>query len=83
MQHAGFLNLGTLKDALTWWANNSQCRTASDMPDLAVTLFQDTVHLGVARAAVFQEFLDLVLTYEQPGSFYTYPVLAGVLAAAP
>ncbi|MET8202401.1 hypothetical protein [Micromonospora taraxaci] len=72
MRHAGFLTLDALTDALTWCTNTSQCRAASKMPELAVTLFQDAAHLGVARVAVFRESPDLVLTYEQTSSSYTY-----------
>lgn len=60
VQHAPFLTVENLKAALTAWANNSQCREAAQMPDLAVALFRDTAYLGVSQAAAFVTFLGEV-----------------------
>jgi hypothetical protein len=43
VQHAPFLTGENLEAALTAWANNSQCREAAQMPDLAVALFRSAV----------------------------------------
>ena len=44
MQHAAFLSLETLKDALIEWYDNDQCRLASALPGLVVRMLDDYVY---------------------------------------
>lgn len=82
LQHAPFLTVETLQDALTAWAGNSQCREASQMPELAVSLFRSTSHLGTGQAAAFTTFLAEVQAQANQGdSYYRYPALEAALRA--
>jgi hypothetical protein len=56
-QHARFLTLETLRQALHNWCENYECRKSFGMPELAVELAELTAHLGAGRAEVFAEFL--------------------------
>jgi hypothetical protein len=83
VQHAPFLTVETLGTALTAWANNSECREAAQMPDLAVALFRITAHLGAGQAAAFVTFLGEVQGLAKQGdSYYRYPALEAALRAA-
>ncbi|WP_111167315.1 hypothetical protein [Spongiactinospora gelatinilytica] len=79
VQHAPFLTTEVLREVLGAWCDSSQCRTAADMPGLAVLLFQGTSHLGPARAPVFGEFLANVRAIEGEGEYYSYPALEEAL----
>ncbi|MDA0639804.1 hypothetical protein [Nonomuraea ferruginea] len=79
VQHAPFLTIDTLRDVMSKWCDNSECRQAAEMPGLAVLLFQGTSHLGQARAAVFGEFLTSVRAIEGEGEYYSYPALEEAL----
>ncbi len=81
VQHAQFLTIGTLRTALMAWAGNSQCREASQMPDLALTLFRLTVHLGPEQATAFVAFLHQAQARVSE-SYYRYPALEAALRAA-
>ncbi|WP_200309404.1 hypothetical protein [Streptomyces adelaidensis] len=82
VQHGVFLSIGDLRTALTAWADNLDCRTAAQMPDLAVALFRNTAHLGLAQPAEFVSFLSRVQSMAEEGdSFYRYPALEAVLRA--
>lgn len=82
VQHGAFLGIEDLRTALTSWAGNSECRTAAQMPDLAVRLFRNTAHLGLAQPAEFVFFLSRVQSMaEERDSFYRYPALEAVLHA--
>ncbi|MGW2214131.1 hypothetical protein ACWCSD_04015 [Nonomuraea sp. NPDC001684] len=75
VQHAPFLTIETLREALNGWLENTDCRTAADMPQLAVLLFHRTSHLGPQRAPVFGEFLTNVRALEGESDYYSYPAL--------
>ncbi|MFI6031607.1 hypothetical protein [Amycolatopsis magusensis] len=83
VQHAPFLVLDRLADVLTVWADNDQCRMASQMPELAVTLYRATAHLGGGQVSAFVTFLEKVqsLTTEDD-TYYRYPALEAALRAA-
>ncbi|MET8381686.1 hypothetical protein ABZV14_01635 [Streptosporangium canum] len=80
VQYAPFLTIETLREALNGWWENSECRTAADMPNLAVLLFHGTSHLGPQRAPVFGEFLTNVRALEGEGEYYSYPALEEALS---
>lgn len=81
--HGPFLNSADLQSALAAWADNDQCRTAIQMPELAVALFRYTAHLGPAQATAFVNFLTKVQSLaDESDSYYRYPALEGVLRAA-
>lgn len=83
LQHSAFLSVEQLRSALTSWANNGQCRNASQMPDVAERLFHETTHLGTEQAAAFVDFLTNVQSLSAAGdSYYRYPALEGALRAA-
>jgi hypothetical protein len=83
VQHAPFLTVDAVRAALTAWADNSQCREAQQMPDLALALFRGTAHLGAAQPTVFVDFLGKVQSLASEGdSYYRYPALEGTLRAA-
>lgn len=83
VQHAPFLTVETLKTALTAWAGNIDCREAAQMPDLALTLFRSTAHLGAEQGAAFVAFLHQVQGRAKDGdSYYRYPALEAALRAA-
>lgn len=82
LQHAPFLTVEALEIALAAWANNSECREAAQMPDLAVSLFRSTSHLGAGQAAAFATFLGEVQAQAKQGdSYYRYPALEALLRA--
>lgn len=83
LQHSEFLSVEQLRSALTAWANNEECRNASQMPDVAERLFHETTHLGTEQAAAFVDFLTNVQSLSAAGdSYYRYPALEGALRAA-
>ncbi|WP_231983215.1 hypothetical protein [Nocardia sp. 852002-20019_SCH5090214] len=83
LQHAAFLSLDELRAALTAWTDNDQCRMASQMPELAASLYRATTHLGVAQPAVFIAFLAKVQSLSAEGdTYYRYPALETALRAA-
>jgi hypothetical protein len=83
VQHGPFLTVETLKVALTAWADNSQCREAAQMPDLAVALFRSTTHLGIEQGKAFANFLGEVQAQAKKGdSYYRYPALEAALYTA-
>lgn len=82
VQHASFLLVETLQDALTAWHDNGECRLASDMPALAVQLFHATAHLGSARGSVFTDFVVKCKASEGDNGFYSYPALQTALQTA-
>ncbi|MEU3626783.1 hypothetical protein BS329_41590 [Amycolatopsis coloradensis] len=75
VQHAGFLSLAMLAEALTAWYDNNQCRGAGDMPGLAAQLVHATAHLGAARGPVFTDFVTKCETDAGVGEYYSYPDL--------
>lgn len=79
VQHAEFLSLDTLKEALTAWYNNSECRDASEMPVLAVQLVHATAHLGTARGPLFTDFVTKCEATAGTGEYYSYPDLKSTL----
>lgn len=79
VQHAGFLSLDTLADALAAWFGNDECRKSSAMPGLAVQLVHATAHLGTARGALFADFVAKNEDVTGPGEYYSYPDLKTVL----
>lgn len=82
-KHAPYLALDSLRAALSAWADNTQCREASAMPETALHLFHETDHLGQERIAVFRDFLDKVREFvDDPNEYYAYPALAAALEAA-
>lgn len=83
VQHAPFLTIDALRSALTDWCENSQCRQAAQMPELAAALFRSTAHLGPAQAKTFVEFLAKVQSLAEAGdSYYRYPGLEAALRGA-
>ncbi|TWH52639.1 hypothetical protein L612_002000000500 [Rhodococcus rhodochrous J38] len=83
VQHAPFLDSADLQSALDEWANNYECRTAAQMPELAVTLFHSTAHLGRARLRTFASFLTQVQSLaDADDSYYRYPALEEILRAS-
>ncbi|SMC72117.1 hypothetical protein [Lentzea albidocapillata] len=82
VQHSFFLRIEDLQTALTAWANNYECRTAAQMPDLAVALFRNTASLGAEQPAAFVSFLARVQSLAEVGdSYYRYPSLEAALRA--
>lgn len=73
VQHAAFLSVETLKDALTAWYDNTECREAWHMPDLAVQLLHATAHLGAARGPLFADFVTKCEESAGMGEYYSYP----------
>nr|WP_218008061.1 hypothetical protein [Herbidospora sakaeratensis] len=80
VQHASFLTIEALREALNGWCKNTQCRTAADVPNLAVLHFHGTSHLGPQRAPVFREFLANIRELQGEGDYYSYPALEETLA---
>ncbi|MEC3975803.1 hypothetical protein [Amycolatopsis sp. H20-H5] len=85
LKHAPCLDPNDLRTALSNWADNSQCRYASKMPEIAVVVFQDANHLDGARIGAFREFLIDVKAKMQEGrepeeykEYSEYPALAEV-----
>jgi hypothetical protein len=54
------MTAATLEEVLDAWASNDQCRQASQMPYLAVTLLEATSRLGADGRAAWGAFLDCV-----------------------
>ncbi|TCJ71207.1 UNVERIFIED_ORG: hypothetical protein EDC92_13014 [Dietzia maris] len=82
VEHASFLDSASLQVALEEWEDNHECRTASEMPELAVALFHRTAHLGRGRAEMFSKFLTRVQSLAEEGdSYYRYPSLEETLRA--
>ncbi|MEC3975785.1 hypothetical protein [Amycolatopsis sp. H20-H5] len=86
LKHAHYLDPNDLRTALSHWADNSQCREASKMPEIAVMVFQDTNHLDGSRIEAFREFLINIKAKMQDGrepeeykEYYEYPALAEVV----
>ncbi len=71
--HAAFLSVESLREALTAWYDNDQCRSASDMPGLAVQLVHATAHLGTARGPLFTDFVTKCEVSAGVGEYYSYP----------
>ena len=83
VQHAAFLNMADLQSALDAWADNDQCRRAAEMPELAVSLFRSTTHLGPSQTKAFVAFLTKVQALTEDGdSYYRYLELEETLRAA-
>ncbi|MEU0884784.1 hypothetical protein ABZ345_39845 [Lentzea sp. NPDC005914] len=83
VQHAQFLTVSDVEDALDKWASNNQCREAAQMPELAVALYRNTGHLGPARGKAFVDFLAAVQALADEGdSYYRYPALEEALRSA-
>lgn len=82
VQHAPFLTVDILRKVLSDWCDNSECRQAAKMPELAVHLFHGTAHLGQARAAVFVEFLTGIRALAGESEYYSYPALEIALRTA-
>lgn len=82
VQYASFLTVETLQAALDAWCNNDQCRRASDMTNLAVSVFHGTAHLGTARTEAFGKFLANVQELEGTDDYYSYPALKEALITA-
>lgn len=80
VQHAQYLKLVDLDAALSTWAANGQCRTASLMPLIALELLQTTAHLGPARVQLFEEFIAAVRAVEGAESLYRYAELDAAIA---
>lgn len=83
LKHAPYLDTNDLRSALSHWVDNSQCREASGMPEIALMLFHATSHLGGARVEAFREFLvkakDKLKEGQEPDEYkeyYAYPALA-------
>ncbi|WP_130915508.1 hypothetical protein [Nocardia cyriacigeorgica] len=86
LKHAPYLDANDLRTALSHWADNSNCREASGMPETAVALFHETNHLGGARVEAFRDFLQNVRakmaddggdrSYQE---YYSYPALEAAL----
>lgn len=81
VQHSRYLTLDDLKAALSTWAVNSQCRTASLMPQIALELLQTTAHLGPARVQLFEDFIAAVRAVEGADSLYRYSELDTAIAS--
>lgn len=82
LQHATFLRVDDLRTALQAWAENGQCREAADMPELAVSLFYATRHLGPQQSEIFGNFLALVKDANSSGNdHYEYRGLEQALAS--
>ncbi|WP_285705200.1 hypothetical protein [Microtetraspora sp. NBRC 16547] len=79
VQHAPFLTVETLRSALGDWCANDQCRRAAEMPELVVSLFRGTAHLGSVRSVVFTEFLTNVRALEGQDDYYSYPELEAAM----
>ncbi|WIV60727.1 hypothetical protein [Amycolatopsis nalaikhensis] len=79
VQHAAFLTLSTLGEALGAWFANGQCRDAGDMPGLAVQLVHATAHLGAARGPLFSEFVAKCEAVPGEIEQYNYPELKSAL----
>ncbi|WP_040815978.1 hypothetical protein [Nocardia concava] len=81
LQHAAFLDIDSLTQALGNWCANYQCRQAIEMPGTAVHLLGATAHLGRKRGSVFGEFLNEVGELAGEDSYYCYPDLERALRA--
>lgn len=55
--HAPLMSIDVLAEVLDGWATNSQCRTASSMPGMAVELYATTARLGTARYPIWRRFI--------------------------
>lgn len=83
VQHSYYLDITQLQAALRAWAANHECRTAVQMPELAVVFFRNTSYLGPAQPPAFVEFLNRVQSLAEEGdSYYRYPALEEVLRAS-
>ncbi|WP_069167887.1 hypothetical protein [Nocardia altamirensis] len=78
-----WLRLGDLTAALDNWAQNVNCRTATEMPRTAVLLYAATSSLGAARNETFHRFLIEVRRKageNDDSDHYRYPALGQQLA---
>ncbi|WP_284741663.1 hypothetical protein [Amycolatopsis sp. RTGN1] len=82
VQHASCLTPETLQQVLTSWFDNSECRLAAAMPELAVQLFHTTAYLGSVRGGAFVDFVTKCRASEGEGDFYSYPALETTLRTA-
>jgi hypothetical protein len=79
--HAPYFNTEALEALLAEWAANIQCREAKMMPELAVSLFRSTAHLGHSRIETFRGFLETVRGVDpDPDPYYTYLDLGAALS---
>lgn len=77
---APHLTTADLQEILQAWTDNGQCLMASEMPQLAVTLYESTQHLRPGDATVWREFIGRVRAYvPEDEPYYRYPALAAVL----
>ncbi|MEV0187205.1 hypothetical protein AB0I39_01550 [Kitasatospora purpeofusca] len=70
-----------LGNILSAWAENYECRTASEMPELAVKFFT-LVPTPLRTDQAWQNFLDAVRQLEDPGSQFRYDELEQAILAA-
>ncbi|WP_231949543.1 hypothetical protein [Alloactinosynnema sp. L-07] len=80
VQHASFLSVETLGQALTTWYGNDQCREAAAMPGMAVELAHATSHLGAARGPLLLDFVTKCEAKAGPGTHYSYTELKTALS---
>jgi len=66
------LSADLLQQALMAWAADRDCRTAGEMPKLAVELYHVTAHLRVVEQEVWTTFLQQVRAREPESSQYRY-----------
>ncbi|MFI1063866.1 hypothetical protein ACH4TC_18505 [Streptomyces spororaveus] len=78
---APYLTPQHLGDILSAWAQNYECRTASEMPELAVTLFS-LVPAQLRKDQAWQNFLDTVRELEDQDSQFRYDELEQAIQAS-
>jgi hypothetical protein len=74
-----FLTMEQLNEALTHWANNTQCWYARKMPELAVKLHVSTAHLRPRDKQIWQQFIEAVRRHEEADGWYHYTELEEVV----
>lgn len=78
---APFLTVDQLRDVLSAWAENDQCRRAGGMLGYAIALYSATPHLLPAGREVWINFLSRVRELEPEPSYYRYDDVSALLEA--
>ncbi|MEE1845357.1 hypothetical protein ACIODX_14800 [Streptomyces sp. NPDC088190] len=76
---AHFLTQDELRQILTAWAENDQCRQAGGMFQAAVDLYFSTAHLRVGDSEVWEEFLNAVRSHDESDENYRYAALEAAI----
>jgi hypothetical protein len=76
-----FLSKEQLREALTNWAFNDQCRLASGMLAFSLEFYAAMAHLRPGDIDVWKKFITDVQNLEEPDSGYRYTELDELINA--